>query len=140
MRNTRRAAVHAVRLVIFALALVEFLCSSASAGSDDYLFEPVQPELRTSMAAQIAVRLVRKVTREPIIDAKIVQLRFSMPAEPGHPNRMTSTIVPLPHSDPGVYAFKVPLTMEGLWLLSIAVNVQGEPEPVVGEIGFRVTR
>jgi hypothetical protein len=106
----------------------------------NYLFEPVQAEIKTSMAATIAVRLIHKATKEPIIGAVIVQSRLYMPAEPGHPHRMASGIVPLSHSEPGIYAFKVPLTMEGFWLLSIAANVQGEPEPVVGEITFRVTR
>jgi hypothetical protein len=52
---------------------------------------------------------------------------------------MASAFLPLPSPEPGVYAFKAPLTMVGPWLLSIAVKVQGEPEIVVGKINFRVT-
>lgn len=140
LRTVQRAASQAFCPVVFALVLAVPLCSAASAGREDYVFELVQRELKTSMAAQVAVRLIHKATREPVTDAKVVDARLSMPAEQGHPKRMTSNIVPLPHSEPGVYAFRVPLTMEGLWLLSISVNVQGEPEPVLGEIGFRVTR
>lgn len=123
-----------------ALLIAGILYGGAFAEPDDYLFEPVQAEIKTSMAATIAVRLIHKTTKKPIIGAAIVQSRLYMPAEPGHPHRMVSGIVYLPHSEPGMYAFKAPLTMEGRWLLSIAANVQDEPKPVVGEITFRVTR
>jgi YtkA-like len=53
---------------------------------------------------------------------------------------MASPLTPVPSNEPGVYSFKTDLSMQGRWLLSIAANVQGEPETVVGEITFRATR
>jgi hypothetical protein len=53
---------------------------------------------------------------------------------------MTTAHVPLPSSEPGVYAFKASLTMAGRWLLTISAMVQGETEPVVGKIIFKVAR
>jgi hypothetical protein len=53
---------------------------------------------------------------------------------------MATPLTPLPSPEPGVYAFKTDLTMQGRWLLSIAAKVQGEPETVVGKITLRATR
>jgi hypothetical protein len=52
---------------------------------------------------------------------------------------MTTAIVALPSPEPGVYAFKAPLTMAGRWLLTISGKVQGEPETVTGKVIFKVT-
>ena len=48
--------------------------------------------------------------------------------------------IPLPSTEPGVYAFKTDLGMPGRWLFSIAAKVQGEPETVTGKIIFKATR
>jgi len=53
---------------------------------------------------------------------------------------MATAIAPMPSPEPGVYAFKAPLTMAGRWLLTISAKVQGEPENVVGKLIFKVTR
>ena len=53
---------------------------------------------------------------------------------------MAAAIVPLPSSEPGVYAFKAPLTMTGRWLLTVSAKVQGEPETVTGKVIFTVGR
>jgi hypothetical protein len=114
------------------------LTSGAFGGADDYAFEPVRPEIKATNEATIAVRLVHKPNGKPVAGAAIVQTRLDM--TPDGMADMATVIVPLPSPEPGVYAFKAPLTMTGRWLLSISAKVPGEPEPVVGKITFRVTR
>jgi hypothetical protein len=114
------------------------LAGAAFAGADDYVFEPVKPELKSSNVATVAVRLVHKVSGKPVADATIVQTRLDM-APDGMPS-MTTAIAALPSPEPGVYAFKAPLTMAGRWLLTISGKVQGEPETITGKIIFKVMR
>lgn len=114
------------------------LTGNAFAGADDYLFEPVKSEIKSSNVATIAVRLVHKPTGKPVTDAAIIQTRLDM--APDGMADMATAIVPLPSPEPGVYAFKAPLTMTGRWLLTISAKVQGEPETVLGKLTFKVTR
>src|SRR6266849_3686764 len=120
-----------------AVALLVSLTSVVLAGTDDYMFELVKPEIKSSNVATVAVRLVHKPSGKPVTDAVIVQTRIVMAHDGGA--EMASAFVALPSPQPGVYAFKAPLTMAGPWLLSIAAKVPGEPEIVVGKINFRVT-
>jgi hypothetical protein len=114
------------------------LTSTAFAGADDYMFEPVKSEIKSSNVATVAVRLVHKPSGKPVIDAAIVQTRLDM--APDGMADMATAIAPLPSPEPGVYAFKAPLTMLGRWLLTISAKVQGEPENVVGKLTFKVIR
>ena len=114
------------------------LTGTAFAGADDYVFEPVKAEIKSSNVATVAVRLVYKPTGKPVTDAAIVQTRPDM--APDGMADMATAIAPLPSPEPGVYAFKAPLTMAGRWLLTISAKVQGEPENVVGKLIFKVTR
>src|SRR6267142_7241759 len=114
------------------------LTGTAFAGADDYVFEPVKAEIKTSNVATVAVRLLHKPSGKPVADAAIVQTRLDM--APDGMADMTTAIVPLPSPEPGVYAFKAALTMAGRWLLSISAKVQGEPETVTGKITFRAAR
>ena len=111
---------------------------TAVAGADDYVFEPVNAEIKSSNVATVAVRLVHKPSGKPVSDAAIVQTRIDM--SPDGMASMASAIAPLPSPGPGVYAFKAPLTMTGRWLLTISAKVQGEPETVLGKITFKVNR
>jgi YtkA-like len=113
------------------------LTATAFAGADDYVFEPVKSEFKSSNVATVAVRLLHKPSGKPVADATIVQTRLDM-APDGMPS-MTTAIVALPSPEPGVYAFKAPLTMAGRWLLTISGKVQGEPETVTGKVIFKVT-
>ena len=88
--------------------------------------------------ATVAVRLMHKPTGKPVLDAAIVQTRLDM--APDGMADMTTAIAPLSSPEPGVYAFKAPLTMAGRWLLTISAKVQGELENVVGKLTFKVTR
>jgi hypothetical protein len=115
-----------------------FLAAPAVAGADDYVFEPVNAEIKSSNVATVAVRLVHKPSGKPVTDAAIVQTRIDM--SPDGMASMASAIVPLPSPGPGVYAFKAPLTMAGRWLLTVSAKVQGEPDTVIGRITFKVNR
>ncbi len=121
-----------------ALVIIAAPLSRAYAGADDYMFEAVQPEIKASNVATLAVRLVHKTSKKPVAGATIVDTRIEMAPDEDH--RMSSAIAPLPSREPGVFAFKAPLTMEGRWMLSLAAKVPGEPEPVQGKIIFRTIR
>jgi hypothetical protein len=112
--------------------------SAASAGANDYVFEPVKADVKKGDDVIVAVRLKHKATGKPVTDAVIVQTRIDM--GPDGMGDMASPLTPVPNSEPGVYAFKTELSMAGRWLLSIAAKVQGEPDTVVGKITFRATR
>ena len=114
------------------------LTGTAFAGADDYVFELVKSEIKSSNVATVAVRLLHKPTGKPVTDAAIVQTRLDM--APDGMADMATAIVPLPSPEPGVYAFKAPLTMAGRWLLTVSAKVQGEPETVIGKLIFKVTR
>ena len=114
------------------------LTGSASAGANDYIFEPVKAEVKKGDDVVVSVRLKHKATGKPVTDAVIVQTRIDM--SPDAMGEMASPLTPVPSNEPGVYSFKTDLSMQGRWLLSIAAKVQGEPETVVGKITFRATR
>jgi hypothetical protein len=114
------------------------LTGTAFAGVNDYVFELVKSEIKSSNVATVAVRLLHKPTGKPVTDAVIVQTRLDM--APDGMADMATAIVPLPSPEPGVYAFKAPLTMAGRWLLTVSAKVQGEPETVIGKLIFIVTR
>jgi hypothetical protein len=109
----------------------------AVSGADDYVFEAVKEDFKASNVATVAVRLVHKPTGKPVTNAVIVHARIDM--SPDGMADMVPVIVPLPTREPGVYAFRSPLTMTGRWLLSITAKVQGEPEAVAGKVIFRAT-
>jgi len=123
---------------IVALATAMNLNGHASAGANDYVFEPVKAELKKGDDVVVAVRLKHKATGKSVTDAVIVQTRIDM--GPDGMGEMASPLTPVPSNEPGVYAFKTDLSMQGRWLLSIAAKVQGEAETVVGKITFRATR
>jgi hypothetical protein len=121
-----------------AFAVAVSVAGNAFAGADDYAFEPVNADIKSSNVATIAVRLVHKPSGKPVAAATIVQTRLDM--APDGMADMATAIAPLPSPEPGVYAFKAPLTMAGRWLLTISAKVQGEPETVLGKITFKVNR
>src|SRR5256714_7508553 len=123
---------------IFAAAALLAAISTAFAGANDYVFEPVKAEVKKGDDVVVSVRLKHKATGKPVTDAVIVQTRIDM--SPDAMDEMASPLAPVPSTELGVYSFKTDLSMQGRWLLSIAAKVQGEPETVVGKITFRATR
>jgi hypothetical protein len=125
-------------LAAAAVVAAMYLTGTAFAGADDYVFEPVKSEIKSSNVAIVAVRLLHKPTGKPVPNAAIVQTRLDM--APDGMADMATAIIPLPSPEPDVYAFKAPLTMAGRWLLTISAKVQGEPETVSGKLTFKVIR
>lgn len=113
--RARRAA-----LVALALGL-----GSAAAHADikDYDFQLVDKETRTGERI-VAVRLIRKSDGKPVPDAVIFAMRLDM--QPDGMEGMKTSIEPLPSTEAGLYRFKVNLTMEGGWRLSLGAKIQGE--------------
>jgi hypothetical protein len=121
-----------------AIALAVTLNVAAFAAASDYVFEPVNAQVKKGDDVIVSVRLKHKPTGKPVTDAIIVQKRIDM--SPDAMGEMVSSLSPVPSTEPGIYSFKTDLTMEGRWLLSIAAKVQGEPETVVGKITIQATR
>jgi hypothetical protein len=121
-----------------AFAVAVSVAGNAFASADDYAFEPVNADIKSSNVATVAVRLVHKPSGKPVADATVVQTRLDM--APDGMADMATAIAPLPSPEPGVYAFKAPLTMAGRWLLTISAKVQGEADPLLGKIIFKVNR
>ena len=108
------------------------------ARAKDYAFQPVKAEVKKGEDVTIAVRLIRKATRKPIIDAVVTPTRIDM--APDGMAEMASQVAALPTGEPGIYAFKTDLSMEGRWLFSVAAKVRGERETVIGKVIFKATK
>ena len=128
------------RKFILGAAIAVAICQSitAFAGADDYLFEPVNTQVKKGDDVVVSVRLKHRPTGKVVTDAVIVQTRIDM--APEGMAEMASPLTAVTSTEPGVYSFKTDLSMEGQWLLSIAAKVQGEPQTVVGKIMFRASR
>ena len=121
-----------------AIALAAALNVAALAAASDYVFEPVNAQVKKGDDVIVSVRLKHKPTGKPVTDAVIVQTRIDM--SPDAMGEMASPLTPVPSTQSGVYSFKADLSMQGRWLLSIAAKVQGEPETVLGKITFQAIR
>jgi hypothetical protein len=106
------------------------------ARATDYVFQPVKATVKKGADVTLSVRLVNKATHKPVTDAEVTQAGIDMPGMAG----MASSVQALPTGEPGVYAFKTGLSMEGRWLLSITAKVPGEPAAVVGKVTFKATK
>jgi hypothetical protein len=121
-----------------AIVLATSLNAAVFAGASDYVFEPVNGQVKKGDDAIVSVRLKHRPTGKPVTDAIIVQTRIDM--SPDAMGEMASPVTPVPSNEPGVYSFKADLSMQGRWLLSIAAKVQGEPETVIGKITFQASK
>lgn len=116
-----------------ALTLFTWLAagSAALAAGSDYEFRLVEGAIKQGEAV-VAVRLIDRRSGEAVADAVIFATRLDM--EPDGMEMMTTPVVALPSTEPGVYRYKTTLTMAGGWRLSLAAKVQGEAETVQGKL------
>ena len=127
------------RLGTAALAATTALVASAAmAGTSDYAFEPVNPEMKKGDDVTVAVRLTNKTTGKPVSDAVIFKTRVDM--APDGMAEMESAVSPLPSKEPGVYAFKTDLPMAGRYQVTLSAKVQGERETVSGKVIIKASK
>lgn len=111
-------------------------CSdTARADTADYAFQLLQPEIKLSEPADIAVRLIDNRSGKTVADAVILASRLDMA-----PDGMATMQAPLEaraSSEPGTYRFMAKLTMEGGWRLSLAAKIQGEAGTLENRLTFR---
>jgi hypothetical protein len=119
------------------LALASFIVVShaAKAAPEDFEFQLVDDEIKQGDGAVVAVRLIDKRSGEPVDNAVIFATRMDM--APDAMEAMTTTVEPIPSSEPGVYRFTTNLTMAGGWRFSIAAKVQGEEGTVESRLIFK---
>jgi hypothetical protein len=127
--NVRNAAAAAL------IALASMTPAPSWAAIQDYEFQLVQGDIKKADSAEIAVRLTDKRTGKPVPDAVIFAQRIDM--APDGMEGMTSTIAPLPSTEPGLYRFKINLPMAGGWRLSLGAKVQGETGTLETKLPFK---
>ena len=123
--------------VLASLAIVLASTTTSHAAATDYEFQLVQSEIAQGPGATVAVRLVDKRTEKPVSDAVIFATRLDM--APEGMEAMTTSVDPMPSTEPGVYRFKTNLSMEGGWRFKLAAKVQGESDTVQGELTLQAT-
>jgi hypothetical protein len=123
---------------ILASLLLSASAFPAIAGADDYAFQPVATELPVGPSTEFAVKLIDKRTGKPVSDAVIFETRLDM--APDGMEMMTSKVEPVPATEPGVYKFKLALSMAGGWRFQLAAKVQGEEETAKGEVVLKATQ
>ena len=101
----------------------------------DYEFQLVQSEIKKGDSAEVVVRLTDKRTGTAVPGAVIFAQRIDM--APDGMEGMTSSIEALPSTEPGVYRFKINLTMAGGWRLSLGAKVQGETGTLENRLTFK---
>ena len=109
----------------------------ALADIKDYEFQLAQTELKHGDGVVVTVRLIDRRTGKPVPDAVIFASRIDM--EPDGMATMAAKLEPLPSPEPGSYAFRTNLIMEGGWRLSLAAKVQGEEGTVESRLVLKAT-
>lgn len=126
-----------LRTFLGVLAVGAFVTGVAHAGPQDYRFEAVQPQVKSG-DAQIAVRLIHVPTGKPVENAVIFQTRLDM--SPMGMGDMTAKATPVKMNEPGLYAFRAPLGMDGEWAMQLNAKVPGETDTVRGSIKFKAVK
>lgn len=111
------------------------VATSALAGKNDYVFEPVAVDVKNGSGSQLAVRLKHKPSGKPVEGAVIFRTRLDM--SPDAMGEMTANHAAEPAREPGVYRFKADLTMAGRWALKLMAKVPGESETIEGTVVFK---
>ena len=108
--------------------------SFARADIKDYEFQLVEKEINKGDAV-FSVRLVHKPDCKAVPDAVIFATRLDM--APDSMAEMQTSIAPMASAEPGVYRFKVLLTMAGGWRLSLGAKIQGESGTLENQLVLR---
>jgi hypothetical protein len=121
------------RALVAALTALALLGATSLARADinDYEFQLVEKEIKQGNAI-LSVRLVHKPDGKSVPDAVIFATRLDM--APDSMAEMQTSIAPTPSMEPGVYRFKVLLTMAGGWRLSLGAKIQGETGTLENEL------
>jgi hypothetical protein len=124
------------RALVAAVTTVALLGATSLARADinDYEFQLVEKEIKQGNAI-LSVRLVHKPDGKSVPDAVIFATRLDM--APDSMAEMQTSIAPMPGVEPGVYRFKVLLTMAGGWRLSLGAKIQGETGTLENELVLR---
>jgi hypothetical protein len=124
------------RLLAAAAGIATALAAtSALAGKNDYVFEPVAVEVKKGAGSELAVRLVHKPSGKAVPGAVIFRSRLDM--SPDAMAEMTTNHAAQAAKEPGVYRFNADLTMAGRWALKLMAKVPGESETVEGTVIFK---
>lgn len=117
-----------------AIALALIVANGAAvAAAKDYRFEASgTPQRAADGKSVVLVRLSRIADGKPVPGAVIVQTRADM--GPMSMGEMTAPVKALGEAEPGVYRFEVQPGMTGKWALTLTARVQGETEPVRGNV------
>jgi hypothetical protein len=121
------------RALVAALTTLALLGATSLARADisDYEFQLIEKEIKQGDAI-LSVRLVHKPDGKTVPDAVIFATRLDM--APDSMAEMQTSIAPMPSAEPGVYRFKVLLTMAGGWRLSLGAKIQGETGTLENEL------
>ena len=111
------------------------VATSAFAGKNDYVFEPVSVDVKNGSGSQLAVRLTHKPSGKPVEGAVIFRTRLDM--SPDAMGEMTAKLAAEPTREPGIYRFKADLTLAGRWALKLIAKVPGESETIEGTVVFK---
>nr|CCD32043.1 Conserved hypothetical protein [Methylocystis sp. SC2] len=114
---------HVPVVALTALALMLGGIPMAQADIKDYEFTLIAKGIKKGDAI-VSVRLIHKPDGKLVPGAVIFATRLDM--APDGMEMMTASIEPLPSAELGVYRFKLDLSMEGKWRVSLAAKVQGE--------------
>lgn len=118
--------------IVLAALLLSATALPVFAGAADYEFQPIKSELPIGPESEFAVKIIDKRTGKPVPDAVIFETRLDM--APDGMEAMTSKVDALPVVEPGVYRFKLNLSMAGGWRFKMAAKIQGEEETAQGEV------
>lgn len=127
---------NSVRAALIAASSILGASTCAHADIKDYEFQLVEANVKAGEGI-ISVRLVHLPDGKPVPGAVIFASRLDM--APEGMEAMTTSIEALPSTEVGVYRFKVNLTMQGGWQLSLGAKVQGEAETLEKKLVLKAT-
>ena len=126
------ANVKTALLAVMTGVLVSGSSLTARADINDYEFQLVKNEVKKGDGTIVEVRLLNKKTNKPVPGAVIFTKRIDM--APDGMETMAGPIELLPSTEPGLYRFKIGLSMEGRWQLSVGAKIQSEKDSLQSKL------